>query len=428
MAAEPVKLSPATLVGAMLAAFVVLQYPGKAFKVALGNRWLVILNGRTLVEEFQKAPDDCLSQSESLNLLLHFEHTVGYEQHHNPFQVPVVRTHLTRNLGAVFPIIQSEVVAAFEEFVPATADKWITVPAMQTFLLVVSRVANRYFIGLKCRDPDYIKITTQFALDVTADAVFLHHAVPSILRPYVMSTTCCTMEHLGPMLQYCLEMDNKYGPDWPNGDRPNDVISWLLNEARGHPERHTVRTLTRTLLNLNFGAIHTTTQTFLHALYNFASNLQYVEPLRKEIKAVVKLEGWSKAAVGKMIKLDSFLKESARFVPGGAVLKDYTFSDGSIVPAGTFVGVPILAQQHDEASYVNAGMFDPFRFSRMREEAGEGIKHQMFTPNLDFLFFGLGCHACPGRFFAVNELKLLMTHLLITYDFKLKDGVQPKDE
>jgi hypothetical protein len=29
----------------------------------------------------------------------------------------------------------------------------------------------------------------------------------------------------------------------------------------------------------------------------------------------------------------------------------------------------------------------------MREEAGEGIKHQMVTPSPDFLLFGLGRHA-----------------------------------
>jgi hypothetical protein len=56
-------------------------------------------------------------------------------------------------------------------------------------------------------------------------------------------------------------------------------------------------------------------QSFLHALYNLAANLQYVEPLREEIESIVKSEGWSKGALGKMIKLDSFLKESARFVP-----------------------------------------------------------------------------------------------------------------
>ncbi|KAJ6470559.1 hypothetical protein C8R47DRAFT_1325168 [Mycena vitilis] len=44
-----------------------LKHPGKAFKVALANRWLVILNGRTLIEDMRKAPDEYLSVSEAAN-------------------------------------------------------------------------------------------------------------------------------------------------------------------------------------------------------------------------------------------------------------------------------------------------------------------------------------------------------------------------
>lgn len=53
-------------------------------------------------------------------------------------------------------------------------------------------------------------------------------------------------------------------------------------------------------------------------MYNLAANLEYVEPLREEVENVVKSEGWTKAVMGKMVKLDSFLKESSRFSPGGA--------------------------------------------------------------------------------------------------------------
>ncbi|KAJ6472648.1 cytochrome P450 [Mycena vulgaris] len=417
-----------------------LKYPGKAFKVPFANRWLVVLNGPTLIEDFRKAPLDTLSFDEGTNAVLFLEHTLGHEQHHDPYQVAVVRTPLTRNIGVCFPALRDEVVAAFEDLVPTTADEWTTVPAMQTVLPIISRVTNRVFIGLKCREPEYIKITTQFAVNVTKDAMWLH-AVPSPLRPiavrlfgHLETATRSAMKLVGPMIQHRLEMDDKYGPVWPNEDRPNDLISWLLDEARGHPSRRTVRNLTRTLLNVNFGAIHTTTQGFLHALYNLAARLEYVEPLREEIKAVIKAEGWSKAAILKMVLLDSFLKESARFVPGGAVmctreaLKPFTFSDGTTLPAGTLAAVGVLAEHHEQNNYANGDTFDPFRFARMRDDAGEGNKHQMVTPSLDFLTFGLGRTACPGRFFAVNEQKLMMAHIIVTYDFKLKDGVLPQDE
>ncbi|KAJ7359569.1 cytochrome P450 [Mycena albidolilacea] len=417
-----------------------LKYPGKAFKVALANRWLVVVPGRTLIEDVRKAPDEFLSVAEATNSLLHLEHTIGHEQHHDPFQIAVIRSAMTRNIGAGFHNIRNEIVAAFEDLVPAKTDEWISVPAMQTILPIVSRVSNRFFIGLQCRDPEYIKLTTQYAQDVTSNAAWLH-VTPAILRPFATRffghlepATRKALKYLGPLLQHRLDMDDKYGAEWPNDDRPNDMISWLLDEARGYPNRRNVRNLTRSILNVNFGALHTTTQGVLHALYTLAANLQYVQPLREEVESVLRTEGWSKAGIQKLVKLDSFLKESARFVPGGAVavlrqvMKDFTFSDGTTVPAGALIGIPILSEHHDETNYTNAGVFDGFRFSRMREQAGEGIKHQMVTPTPDYLSFGLGRHACPGRFFAVNEQKMLLAHILMTYDFKLKDGKRPEDE
>lgn len=36
--------------------------------------------------------------------------------------------------------------------------------------------------------------------------------------------------------------------------------------------------------------------------------------------------------------------------------------------------------------------------------------------------FGLGTQACPGRFFAVHEAKVLMARFLKYYDFKLSSN------
>lgn len=39
----------------------------------------------------------------------------------------------------------------------------------------------------------------------------------------------------------------------------------------------------------------------------------------------------------------------------------------------------------------------------------------------DHLVFGLGTQACPGRFFAIHEAKVLLARFLKLYDFKLAD-------
>lgn len=38
-----------------------------------------------------------------------------------------------------------------------------------------------------------------------------------------------------------------------------------------------------------------------------------------------------------------------------------------------------------------------------------------------FLGFGHGRHACPGRFFASQEMKLMLAHIVMTYDVRV-DG------
>ena len=74
-------------------------------------------------------------------------------------------------------------------------------------------------------------------------------------------------------------------------------------------------------------------------------------------------------------------------------MKDITLSDGTFIPEGTVLAVATHAMHHDNATYPNADEFDPFRFARMREEDGEGTKHQFVNTSLDYLAFGHGKHA-----------------------------------
>ena len=50
-----------------------------------------------------------------------------------------------------------------------------------------------------------------------------------------------------------------------------------------------------------------------HVLYDLASSPEYIQPLREEVQTLIAEEGWSKATMGKLWKMDSFLKESLRY-------------------------------------------------------------------------------------------------------------------
>lgn len=87
---------------------------------------------------------------------------------------------------------------------------------------------------------------------------------------------------------------------------------------------------------------------------------------------------------------------------------------------------PVLVK--DPSIFPNPETFDGHRFLNLRSTPGNENKHQFVTTSPECNVFGHGHHACPGRFFASNELKLLLAHMVMMYDFKLPDGqtkVQP---
>ena len=51
---------------------------------------------------------------------------------------------------------------------------------------------------------------------------------------------------------------------------------------------------------------------FTEVLYRLLSNPEYVEPLRHEVETAVAEEGWTKAGLDKMHKIDSFVREIMR--------------------------------------------------------------------------------------------------------------------
>jgi len=233
-------------------------------------------------------------------------------------------------------------------------------------------------------------------------------------------------KHVVPVIEDRQRYIGEYGKNWDG--KPKDMLSWLMDEAS--PAEMSARNLTLRMMSINFVAIHTSSMAFTHALYHLAAMPHYIQPMREEVEAVVNKEGWTKSALSKFHKIDSFLKEAQRLNVGSSnmtriALKDFTFTDGTFIPKGT--NVSIAAEMHrDENNYANPEIFDGFRFADMGLSAGDSGKYQMVATSPDHLVFGHGRHACPGRFFAANELKMMMAHLVLTYDVKLEnEGVRP---
>ncbi|KAF9236862.1 cytochrome P450 [Melanogaster broomeanus] len=384
------------------------KHKAAPFKVANLNRWMVIVSGRQLLEDVCKSYDDELSALEALN--------DGYQQILNGEYLSFARDSL--GISELYPDIRDEVVTTFEEILDLKGNEGKSVPALDTVQEVVCRTANRVLVGLPlCRNPDWVNLNVRFAVDFVKAGIIIG-LFPRILAPLV--ARCLTgvsrsvkrgMKHLRPIIEERQKYVEKYGNRV--ADQPNNFLSWLMEEAEGS-ERNT------------------SSNDFTQALYNLAANPQYMQPLREEVQSIVETEGWSKDALAKMRKIDSFLKESQR-MEGSAMLtmfrrarKDFTFSDGTMIPKGAFLAFAAQSTHLDSELYENTDVFDPFRFSNARHEDGEGVRHQFVSTNPEYLAFGHGKHACPGRFFSATYLKTMLAHIVVSYDIKLEDSTRPQ--
>ncbi|KAF8959647.1 cytochrome P450 [Flammula alnicola] len=411
------------------------KWPKKMFKIPQMSEWMVIASQPAAIEELRKAPESVLSSMIATNEALQVEYTLGENVSKNTYHIPIIRAQLTRALPKFVPEVHEEIEDAFKQFIPAT-DDWTSVKVLDTVMKIVGRASNRVFVGAPlCRDPDYVKLNVQFAIDVIQAGTILR-GFPKILRPLVNILISNVqkrirhgLKHLGPVIQARRKEREKEGNQ---AERPVDLLTWLLDEAKG--EEATDWYLTSRILTVNFAAIHTSSMTFTHAFYYLVTYPEYIQALREEVEEVVKEEGWSKAGLDKMHKIDSFIKESQRLHPIANIMmprvavNDFTFSDGTTVPRGTTVGIAIQTPHTDEKVYENPMKFDGFRFVKMKERDGAEKKFDMVSTSCESLAFGHGRHACPGRYFATCELKLMLAHTVVTYDVKLEtEGARPAD-
>lgn len=106
---------------------------------------------------------------------------------------------------------------------------------------------------------------------------------------------------------------------------------------------------------------------------------------------------------------------------------DVILHDGQKIPKGDKILVS-CDRMWDESIYPDPLTFDPYRFAKMRKMANpkEEAAAQLVSPSPEHLGFGFGQHACPGRFFVANEIKISLCHILLKYDIRLADGCVPK--
>ena len=117
-------------------------------------------------------------------------------------------------------------------------------------------------------------------------------------------------------------------------------------------------------------------------------------------------------------------------------MQPFALSNGQVLPAGVIIEAPNAPVCNDKEIYTNPEIFDPLRFYKIRQAkntADSGSRkaeivanNQLVSSGALSLSWGYGRHACPGRFFAANEIKMILSKVLMQYEIRLPNGVKER--
>ncbi|KAK7750294.1 hypothetical protein SLS62_007811 [Diatrype stigma] len=333
-----------------------------------------------------------------------------------------------------------------------TGFEWHDIPLRPAMLDVVARMSSRVFVGEElCRDEHWLRITKEYTVNLFLAFTEITAWPPRLRRfvaPWIPRCRALRQQYeaaaqvLAPVLQARRagqsELEEGKARREKKQQHYNDALEWAGQVAtrRGAADYD----VNKFQLTLSVAAIHTSTDLLVQTLIDLAQHPAFVPRLRAEIAAVLRKHGWTKLALYHMKLLDSCIKESQRLKPIGVgesdtdyshealmrriVEEDFRLSNGLLLKKGNRIHID-TQRMRDPAIYPDPDEWDGARFAKLRAQPAPGRWESaslLVSTSVDHLGFGHGEHACPGRFFAANEVKVALCHLLMKYDLALVPG------
>ncbi|KAF4997932.1 hypothetical protein FDECE_11945 [Fusarium decemcellulare] len=387
-------------------------------------------------------PDEVLHLPEAFAEIDQVRYSLGHDKIAvDAWQGLIVKTDMNRVLENIVNTMNKELHVVFDEQFGTDTENWKEIDLNPTVQIIVAQAASRFTVGLPlCRNKEYLKTSLKIH-DLLILTAGLNGGMPLVLQPFVGALLSIPSriqvakikKWFIPLWKERLEnLEKNLGKPEPE-DQVQMMLRYGLRE-RQH-EIHDFDLMTRRLIAQNFGSIHQTQMQVSNLILNvLGSDAEFntISVLRDEIDRTlgpdVKAQ-WTKALVNQMSRADSVSRETLRLNSFGGranfrkvKTSDFRTDDGYHIPKGTVISFLGQPAQTDDDAIEDALKFDPFRFSRMRELAASRDEKvppvNLVSTSPEFLPFGHGKHACPGRFLIDFELKMILAYVLRNYDIK----------
>ncbi|KAK1977035.1 cytochrome P450 [Colletotrichum cereale] len=350
-----------------------------------------------------------------------------------------LKSMMTPKLSQLMPAILEELEYGAQTCLPSSMDTWHEIDINKVYPRIVGFITGRLFFGSQlCRREDWLESIIAFPDNVFRAARKIRRtpAAWRLLRipllrevQQVFFLLLKARRLITPILEERSLLSEK-PPHYSLPETPQDFIQFVFESATREPTPPSFQRQAEQMMIIMLAGIHTTNIAGIHMLYDLASMPEIVGPLRGEINRV-----WDRCG-GKLTKnclrdlggLDSFMKESQRMNPPSHY-KGVTLSNGLHLPKGTVITIPSSQVSQDPEVWHDPMTYDALRFEKLRSESGNKFNYQYATSTEQSLHFGVGRHACPGRWVSTVENKTILCYMIRHFDFRLSDleGGRPKN-
>ncbi|KAL3462588.1 cytochrome P450 [Aspergillus heterothallicus] len=348
-----------------------------------------------------------------------------------------VAKRMTTSLHRIIPNVIDELQHAFKIEVPECTNRWVPVNLYSTVLRLINRATSRIIVGDSlCRNEDWLNTVTSYTHNLGLTIILLR-PLPRFLRPFA-ARLLPSVQYLNKTLKLVKEevfvpiiLARREAEANDLGyQKPDDFMQWMMDTADNEYDKKPENIAQGLMIIMALAVVHTSTMLITQAIYDLLIRQEYIAPLRYEIMDTLR-GGWLNATQScfkAQYRLDSFLRESQRFNPTSEVnvqritKEPLVFSDGLTIPANTHICFASGPLSRDPANLpypnLDPSTFDGFRWCR--DLYARNNKLVSMSPSN--LHFGYGRQVCPGRHFAANTSKAILSRLLVEYDMKFEEG------
>ncbi|KAK4521511.1 serine/threonine-protein kinase HAL4/sat4 [Mucor velutinosus] len=345
-----------------------------------------------------------------------------------------IRKHLTPNLDYYSP-------RAFRQFLQevddkALEDQFILRNLRPFFRRFVAKYSASVFVGTRmCQDENLISAFEHAVADIGTEfrpgpLQVIFPRLNSIYTNYFFPKSKSIKKHRALIkaslsTEIAKRMSEESQEDCIyNKDEKKDVLDYLLKTYPHEMNNDHLETLTTVILILIFVGVHTTSEAVTYVMYCLAKHPEYISELREEQEKVLLDEGvadrdrnviYTPAMYRQMVKLDSFIRESMRTRMVGFGLPHTNIGEEDIVLKSGAIVEPVHHDKDNQPGFQNLETFDGFRYVDMDKLAVKAGQ--------DHLAFGMGRHACPGRWFATHQIKGIVSYFIKNYEISAKSEI-----